>query len=154
MSELDPVAWLSPGGDVSRSKKYFEDMGFTNLVPLYRNAAQQVSDTARTESDLAPALACGAAPIDRGACSLKETCEADRRDAARWRKFNEVAKKHFNREQGRMEFYLPRLLGGYKSLEQALDEDYAAVPAVAALDALATPCPHCGQRPIDDMESF
>jgi len=31
----EPVAWLSKGGDVSRSKKYFEDMGFTESTPLY-----------------------------------------------------------------------------------------------------------------------
>jgi hypothetical protein len=30
-----PVAWLSQGGDVSRSKKHFEEMGFTNLIALY-----------------------------------------------------------------------------------------------------------------------
>ncbi len=31
----EPVAWMSQGGDVSRSKKYFEEMGFTDLIPLY-----------------------------------------------------------------------------------------------------------------------
>ena len=31
----EPVAWLSPDGDVSRSLKYFEDVGFSNCVPLY-----------------------------------------------------------------------------------------------------------------------
>jgi hypothetical protein len=31
----EPVAWISSGGDVSRSKKYFEEMGFTNIAPLY-----------------------------------------------------------------------------------------------------------------------
>jgi hypothetical protein len=31
----EPVAWMSQGGDVSRSKRYFEEMGFTDLIPLY-----------------------------------------------------------------------------------------------------------------------
>jgi hypothetical protein len=31
----EPVAWMSQGGDVSRSKTYFEEMGFMNLIPLY-----------------------------------------------------------------------------------------------------------------------
>ena len=30
-----PVAWLSQGGDVSRSADYFEEMGFKDLIPLY-----------------------------------------------------------------------------------------------------------------------
>jgi hypothetical protein len=31
----EPVAWMSQGGDVSRSKKYFEEMGFNSVIPLY-----------------------------------------------------------------------------------------------------------------------
>ncbi len=31
----EPVAWMSQGGDVSRSKKHFNDMGFVDLIPLY-----------------------------------------------------------------------------------------------------------------------
>jgi Protein of unknown function (DUF551) len=34
-AQQEPVAWMSPGGDASRSKKYFEEMGFTDLIPLY-----------------------------------------------------------------------------------------------------------------------
>ena len=30
-----PVAWMSQGGDVSRSADYFEEMGFKDLIPLY-----------------------------------------------------------------------------------------------------------------------
>jgi hypothetical protein len=30
-----PVAWMSQGGDVTRSKAYFEEMGFKDLIPLY-----------------------------------------------------------------------------------------------------------------------
>jgi hypothetical protein len=33
--EQEPVAWMSQGGDVSRSKKHFEEMGFNFLIPLY-----------------------------------------------------------------------------------------------------------------------
>jgi hypothetical protein len=33
--EQEPVAWMSQGGAVSRSKKYFEEMGFNFLLPLY-----------------------------------------------------------------------------------------------------------------------
>jgi hypothetical protein len=32
--ELEPVAWLSEGGDVSRSKRYMDEMGFI-CEPLY-----------------------------------------------------------------------------------------------------------------------
>lgn len=35
IAKQEPVAWLSPGGDVSRSRRYFEEMGFTDLRPLY-----------------------------------------------------------------------------------------------------------------------
>ena len=31
----EPVAWMSQGGDVSRSKKHFEEMGFNFVIPLY-----------------------------------------------------------------------------------------------------------------------
>ena len=31
----EPVAWMSQGGDVSRSRDYFEEMGFKDLIPLY-----------------------------------------------------------------------------------------------------------------------
>jgi hypothetical protein len=31
----EPVAWMSQGGDVSRSVDYFEEMGFKDLIPLY-----------------------------------------------------------------------------------------------------------------------
>lgn len=33
-SEQEPVAWLSEGGDVSRSKRYMDEMGFI-CEPLY-----------------------------------------------------------------------------------------------------------------------
>jgi hypothetical protein len=33
--EQEPVAWMSQGGDVSRSKKHFEEMGFNSVIPLY-----------------------------------------------------------------------------------------------------------------------
>jgi hypothetical protein len=31
----EPVAWMSQGGDVTRSKDYFKEMGFKDLIPLY-----------------------------------------------------------------------------------------------------------------------
>ena len=37
----EPVAWMSPGGDVSRSLKYFEGMGCSNCVPLYADPPAQ-----------------------------------------------------------------------------------------------------------------
>ena len=36
----EPVAWMSQGGDVSRSKDYFEEMGFKDLIPLYTHPAE------------------------------------------------------------------------------------------------------------------
>ena len=35
LRELQPVAWLSQGGEASRSANYFKEMGFTNLIALY-----------------------------------------------------------------------------------------------------------------------
>jgi hypothetical protein len=35
LRELKPVAWMSQGGDASRSANYFKEMGFTNLIALY-----------------------------------------------------------------------------------------------------------------------
>jgi len=40
---MKPVAWMSQGGDVSRSKDYFEEMGFKDLIPLY-TAPRELSD--------------------------------------------------------------------------------------------------------------
>ena len=31
----EPVAWMSQVGDVSRSKKHLEEMGFNSVIPLY-----------------------------------------------------------------------------------------------------------------------
>ena len=39
--EQEPVAWMSQGGDVSRSRKHFKEMGFTNLIPLYTTPPQR-----------------------------------------------------------------------------------------------------------------
>lgn len=39
-----PVAWLSQGGDVSRSKDYFEEMGFKDLIPLYTHPPKTLTD--------------------------------------------------------------------------------------------------------------
>lgn len=35
LTALEPVAWLSQGGEASRSANYLKEMGFTNLIPLY-----------------------------------------------------------------------------------------------------------------------
>jgi hypothetical protein len=35
LKALKPVAWMSQGGDASRSANYFKEMGFTNLIALY-----------------------------------------------------------------------------------------------------------------------
>jgi hypothetical protein len=40
---MTPVAWMSKGGDVTRSKDYFEEMGFKDLIPLY-TAPRELSD--------------------------------------------------------------------------------------------------------------
>ena len=39
----EPVAWMSQGGDVSRSKDYFEEMGFKDLIPLYTHPHSEES---------------------------------------------------------------------------------------------------------------
>lgn len=40
----EPVAWLSQGGDVSRSADYFEEMGFKDLIPLYTHPVKELTD--------------------------------------------------------------------------------------------------------------
>ena len=40
-SPQEPVAWMSQGGDVSRSRRYFEEMGFVDLIPLYTAPPQR-----------------------------------------------------------------------------------------------------------------
>ena len=39
-----PVAWMSQGGDVSRSADYFEEMGFKDLIPLYTHPVKELTD--------------------------------------------------------------------------------------------------------------
>ena len=41
----EPVAWLSQGGDVSRSADYFEEMGFKDLIPLYTHPVKELTLT-------------------------------------------------------------------------------------------------------------
>ena len=41
----EPVAWMSQGGDVSRSKDYFEEMGFKDLIPLYTHPVKELTLT-------------------------------------------------------------------------------------------------------------
>jgi hypothetical protein len=41
---MKPVAWMSQGGDVSRSADYFEEMGFTDLIPLYTHPVKELTD--------------------------------------------------------------------------------------------------------------
>jgi hypothetical protein len=40
----EPVAWMSQGGDVSRSADYFEEMGFKDLIPLYTHPVKELTD--------------------------------------------------------------------------------------------------------------
>ena len=44
MTANEPVAWMSQGGDVSRSQDYFEEMGFQDLIPLYTHPAKELTD--------------------------------------------------------------------------------------------------------------
>lgn len=45
----------------------------------------------------------------------------DARDAARWRKFNEVARRHFDSYTGSLRFYLPRDGLSFKTFEETID---------------------------------
>jgi cyanate lyase len=47
-----PVAWMSQGGDVSRSADYFEEMGFTDLIPLYTHPVKELTDEEITKLHL------------------------------------------------------------------------------------------------------
>ena len=48
----EPVAWLSQGGDVSRSADYFEEMGFKDLIPLYTHPVKELTMTDDEVMDL------------------------------------------------------------------------------------------------------
>ena len=41
MRNNEPVAWMSQGGDVTRSRDYFVEMGFTDLIPLYTHPVKE-----------------------------------------------------------------------------------------------------------------
>ena len=43
-ADNEPVAWMSQGGDVTRSKDYFVEMGFTDLIPLYTHPVKELTD--------------------------------------------------------------------------------------------------------------
>ena len=45
----EPVAWMSQGGDVTRSKDYFKEMGFKDLIPLYTHPAKTLTIEEITE---------------------------------------------------------------------------------------------------------
>jgi hypothetical protein len=40
----EPVAWMSQGGDVTRSRDYFVEMGFTDLIPLYTHPVKELDE--------------------------------------------------------------------------------------------------------------
>jgi hypothetical protein len=40
----EPVAWMSQGGDVSRSADCFKEMGFTDLIPLYTHPLKELTN--------------------------------------------------------------------------------------------------------------
>jgi hypothetical protein len=42
MRNNEPVAWMSQGGDVTRSRDYFVEMGFTDLIPLYTHPVKEL----------------------------------------------------------------------------------------------------------------
>ena len=44
MRNNEPVAWMSQGGDVTRSRDYFVEMGFTDLIPLYTHPVKELTD--------------------------------------------------------------------------------------------------------------
>jgi hypothetical protein len=48
----EPVAWMSQGGDVSRSADYFEEMGFKDLIPLYTHPVKELTMTDDEVMDL------------------------------------------------------------------------------------------------------
>ena len=51
MDKQEPVAWISEGGDVSRSKRYMDEMGF-KCNPLY-TAPQKKQWVGLTDAELA-----------------------------------------------------------------------------------------------------
>ena len=76
----EPVAWMSQGGDVSRSADYFVEMGFTDLIPLYTHPVKE-QDT------------------DCQYC--KQGCiRCDARKQLTDEEIEEVIKKHWNKEYG------------------------------------------------------
>ena len=51
---LEPVAWLSAGGDVSRSKKYFDEMGFESDPLVLQSAA--LAALAKRDAEIAQGI--------------------------------------------------------------------------------------------------
>ena len=47
----EPVAWMSQGGDVTRSRDYFVEMGFTDLIPLYTHPVELTDEEIMLVSD-------------------------------------------------------------------------------------------------------
>ena len=55
----EPVAWMSQGGDVSRSADYFEEMGFKDLIPLYTHPVKELTLTEDEIDDVWAACSTG-----------------------------------------------------------------------------------------------
>ena len=56
--QQEPVAWLSEGGDVSRSKLYMDEMGF-KCEPLYKSPPQRKPLTDEEIDQLLPEIVSG-----------------------------------------------------------------------------------------------
>ena len=62
--EPEPVAWMSQGGDVSRSRRYFEEMGFVDLIPLYTAPPQREWVGLTDKEHIQIAIDCGCLSAD------------------------------------------------------------------------------------------
>jgi hypothetical protein len=51
LDEQEPVAWISEGGDVSRSKRYMDEMGF-KCNPLYTAPPKVAEWVGLTDADM------------------------------------------------------------------------------------------------------
>ena len=71
-TEQEPVAWLSEGGDVSRSKRYMDEMGF-KCNPLYTAPSKQWVGLTDGEIDI---LSCEMVKGDKSVNWLCKVLEA------------------------------------------------------------------------------
>ena len=77
-TEQEPVAWISEGGDVSRSKRYMDEMGF-KCNPLYTSPPKAAEWVGLTDGEI-DILSCEMVKGDKSVNWLCKVLEAKLRE--------------------------------------------------------------------------